>query len=186
MLIKEKQLKGVFEITMEPHKDDRGLFMRTYDEKIFKEDGLNQKWVQENQSYSREKGTLRGLHFQFPPHAEIKLVRAIHGEIFMVYVDIRKGSTTLGRWGSLVLSESNMKALYVPEGFALGMCTLSSGCTLLYKMGDYYAPESQGAIKWNDPDIGIRWPTDIHFLSGRDAASMSFREFILEYKGIEV
>jgi len=186
MLIKEKNLNGVFEITLEPNKDDRGLFMRTYDEKIFGEAGLNQKWVQENHSYSRQKGTLRGLHFQFPPHAEIKLVRAVRGEIFMACVDIRKSSPTLGKWESVVLSESNLKALYVPAGFALGMCTLTDHGTLLYKMGDFYKPESQGTIMWNDPDIGIDWPVINPVISEKDTAAMSLKEFIEKYQGLVV
>jgi dTDP-4-dehydrorhamnose 3,5-epimerase len=186
MQIKKKKLKGVFEITLEPREDNRGLFMRTYDENIFAAAGLNQQWVQENHSYSKKKGTLRGLHFQFPPHAEIKLIRAVRGEIFMVCVDIRRGSPTLGKWESLVLSESNLKAVYVPEGFALGMCALSDDCTLLYKMGAYYMPESQGVIKWNDPDIGIKWPADNPILSERDAAAMSFKEFMAKHKGLSV
>jgi dTDP-4-dehydrorhamnose 3,5-epimerase len=186
MLIKESKIKGVFEITLEPQVDNRGLFMRTYDEKIFGESGLNRIWVQENHSYSRKKGTLRGLHFQFPPRAEVKLVRAVRGEIFMAYVDIRKGSPTFGKWESLVLSENNLKVLYVTRGIALGMCTLTDNCTLLYKMGDYYVPESQGTIKWNDPDIGIKWPTDKPIISEKDTAAMRFKDFIAKYKGLEV
>lgn len=171
---------------MEPHKDNRGLFMRTYDEKIFGDAGLNKDWVQENHSYSKKKGTIRGLHFQFPPHAEIKLVRAVRGEIFMVYVDIRKKSPTFGQWESTILSESNLKALYVPEGMALGMCTLTDNCILFYKMGNYYAPESEGAIKWDDPDIGIDWPVEKPIISEKDSKAKSFKEFVGTYGGLEV
>jgi len=179
MLITQGKLRGVFEIVLESHQDNRGFFMRTYDDALFSKHGLPTDWVQENHSVSEKKGTLRGLHFQFPPHAENKLVRAVSGEIYMAFVDLRKGSPTLGQWGSSILSEDNMKMLYIPEGFALGMCTLTDDCTLLYKMGNYYVPESQGIIKWNDSDIGIDWPLDgVPIISERDANAGSFREFI--------
>ena len=186
MQIKEGKLKGVFEIDLEPLGDRRGFFMRTYDDKIFRSYGLHQNWVQENHSYSEMKGTLRGLHFQFPPHAETKLVRAVGGEIYMVFVDLRKDSPTFGQWGSITLSEDNKKMLYVPGGFALGMCTLTDHCTLLYKMGDYYAPESQGGIKWDDQDLGIEWPVDKPILSERDSEAPRFKEFKEKYGGLEV
>ena len=186
MLIKEKKLKGVFEINLESHEDDRGLFMRTYDDAVFKDYGLHQNWVQENHSYSKKKGTLRGLHFQFPPHAETKLVRAVGGEIHMAFVDLRKGSPTLGQWESMILTEANNKMLYIPRGFALGMCTLTDNCTLLYKMGDYYAPGSEGTLKWDDPDIGIDWPVDNPILSEKDSRAKSFKEFIEKYGGLKV
>lgn len=186
MLIKEKKLKGVFEIELESHKDHRGFFMRTYDDTVFRNHGLHTDWVQENHSYSKNKGTLRGLHFQFPPHAETKLVRAASGEIFMAFVDLRKGSPTFGQWDSIILSENKLNMLYLPEGLALGMCTLTDKATLLYKMGNYYAPESQGVIRWDDPDIGIDWPVDKPILSERDAGAMSLKEFVSTHKGLEV
>ena len=185
MKITERRLKGVFEVELEAVEDNRGFFMRSYDDTVFRDLGLNQHWVQENHSYSRKRGTLRGLHFQFPPHAEIKLVRAVGGEIFMVFVDLRKGSSTLGQWESAILSETNHKMLYVPRGFALGMCTLSDNCTLLYKMGDYYSPEQQGAVRWDDPDIGITWPVKKPVLSAKDASAGSFKELIEKYGGLE-
>ena len=186
MLVKERKLKGIFEIDLEPSEDDRGFFMRTYDDAIFQSLGLNQNWVQENHSYSKKKGILRGLHFQFPPHAEVKLVRVTAGEIFMAFVDLRKDSPTLGQWESALLSETNHKMLYLSRGFALGMCTLTDNCTLLYKMGDCYAPEKQGAIRWDDPDIAIDWPVDNPILSKRDSSAGSFKEFLEKYGGLEV
>ena len=186
MKITERKPRGVFEIEPDPVADNRGFFMRSYDEAEFRKSGLNTSWVQENHSYSRQKGTVRGLHFQFPPHAEIKLVRAVAGEIFMAFVDLRKGSATLGKWETATLSESNRKMLYVPKGFALGMCTLTDNCTLLYKMGDYYAPEAQGTIKWDDPDIAIRWPVDKPVISESDSKAMSFKEFIEKHGGLAV
>lgn len=186
MKFTELKLKGVFEIDLEPIEDSRGFFMRTYDDALFKSLGLNQRWVQENHSYSKKRGTLRGLHFQFPPSAETKLVRAVGGEIFMVFVDIRKGSPTMGKWDGVVISITNHKMLYVPEGFALGMCTLTDDCTILYKMGNFYAPEKQGTIKWDDSDIGINWPVAGPILSEKDSKAGSFKEFVETYGGLEI
>ena len=160
--------------------------MRTYDDKVFRNYGLHQNWVQENHSYSKKKGTLRGLHFQFPPHVETKLVRATGGEIYMAFVDLRKSLSTFGQWDSIILSEDNKKMLYIPKGFALGMCTLTDNVILLYKMDDYYAPESQGVIKWDDPDIGINWPVDNPILAEKDSRAKSFKEFVETYGGLEV
>lgn len=186
MLIKERKLKGVFEFDLEPHEDHRGFFMRTYDDKVFTKYELHQNWVQENHSYSKKKGALRGIHFQFPPHAETKIVRVVGGEVYIVFVDLRKGLSTFGQWDSITLSEDNKKMLYVPRCFALGMCTLTDHCILLYKMDNYYVPESQGAIKWDDTDLGIEWPIDNPILSERDSKAQSFKEFIGEFGGLEL
>jgi len=186
MLVKERELKGVFEIELKPIEDNRGFFMRSYDDDIFMQFGLNQRWVHENHSYSKKQGTLRGLHFQFPPKAEVKLIRATAGELFIVFVDIRKTSPTLGQWENVIISETNKKMLYLPEGFALGMCTLVDNCTLLYKMGNYYAPEQQGTIKWDDPDIGINWPIYDPIISEKDSLAGSFGDFLKQYGGLDV
>ena len=186
MLIKESKLKGVFEISLEPHEDNRGFFMRTYDDKVFRDYGLHQNWVQENHSYSRRKGTLRGLHFQYPPDTETKLVRVVSGEVFDVFVDLRKGSATFGEWDSIRLSADNKKMLYIPRGFAHGMCTLSEELVMLYKVDNYYAPGNEGTIKWDDPDIGISWPVDNPILSAKDSEAGSFKEFVQTYGGLEV
>jgi len=186
MLIKKKRLEGVFGIDLEPHEDQRGFFMRTYDNKLFRNHGLHQNWVQESHSYSKKKDIIRGLHFQFPPYAETKLIRTVTGEIFTVVVDVRKGSATFGKWDSMIISENNKKMLYIPRGFALGMCTLTHNCTLLYKIDNYYAPESQGAIKWNDLDLGIEWPIKNPIISERDSKAMSFKEFVEKYGGLDV
>ena len=184
MEFKESSIKGVFEITLSLKEDERGFFMRTYDDKTFKEKSLNTRWVQENHSFSKQKGVVRGLHFQFPPHGEAKLVRVVTGEIYIVLVDLRKGSSTIGKWISTKLSAGNRKMLYAPEGMAMGICTLTDNCTLLYKMGDIYSPEDQGAIKWDDPDIGVKWPVKGPVLSERDRNAMSFKEFMKKHRGL--
>ena len=186
MIIKKGKIKGIFEISLEPHKDYRGFFVRTYDEKVFRNHGLHKRWIQESHSYSKKKDIVRGLHFQFPPYIETKLIRTVTGEIFAVVVDLRKGSPTLGKWESMIISESNNKMIYITRGFALGMCTLTDNCALLYKIDNYYALESQGAIKWNDPDIGITWPAKNPIISERDSKAISFKEFVDKYGGLEV
>lgn len=186
MLIKERKFKGVFEVQLEPHEDKRGFFMRVYDNKIFKNYGLDKNWVQENHSLSKEKSIIRGLHFQFPPHTETKLVRVVSGEIYDVILDLRKDSATFGKWDSIILSADNKKMLYIPRGFAHGMCTLTKNCGVLYKTDKYYAPESEGFIKWDDPDLGIDWPVDNPILSEKDSRTKSFREFIETYGGLKV
>ena len=187
MKIKEKKIKGTYEIILDPHEDHRGFFMRTYDDQILKKHNLNNTWVQENHSYSKMKGTLRGMHFQFPPYAETKIVRAVSGEIFMAFVDLRKNSKSFGKWDSIILSRENKKMLYVEKGIALGMYTLTNDCDLLYKMGNYYKPDKQGSIKWDDPDIKINWPIKGKpIVSEKDASAVSFKEFIKKYDSIEV
>ena len=128
--------------------------------------------MQDNHSLSREVGTLRGLHFQTPPHAQAKLVRCGRGALFDVAVDIRRGSPTYGQWEGYELTSENGNQLYVPVGFAHGFITLKPDSEIVYKCSDYYAPETEGAILWNDPDIGIDWPTEADpILSDKDAAA---------------
>lgn len=132
--------------------------------------GISPEFVQDNHSLSTEVGTLRGLHFQAPPHAQDKLVRCGRGSIFDVAVDIRKGSPSFGQWVGYELSAENGRQLYVPAGFAHGFVTLLPDSEIVYKCSDYYAPETEGAVLWNDPDIGIDWPlTGEATLSGKDA-----------------
>jgi dTDP-4-dehydrorhamnose 3,5-epimerase len=138
--------------------DDRGFFFESFNDREFSAAvGRKIEFVQDNHSRSR-RGVLRGLHYQLPPHAQGKLVRVVAGEVFDVAVDIRKGSPTFGRWVGEVLSESNRKQLWIPPGFAHGFVTLSESADFLYKTTDFYSPESERCIKWDDADIGIRWP----------------------------
>ena len=183
---KELGIKGVFEIRLHQKQDERGFFMKTYNSQMFLEKGLNTTWVQENHSFSKHKGVLRGLHFQYPPFAETKLVRVARGEVFVVVVDIKTESDSFGQWYSTVLSAEHtekMIMLYIPEGFAMGMCTLTENCSLLYKMGREYAPEHQGEIVWDDQDLNIPWPTKIPILSERDKNAMSFKEYKEKIQG---
>lgn len=185
MKIKELEIKGVYEIQLEPHKDDRGFFVRTYDDKLFKQFGIDRPWVQENSSLSKIKGTVRGMHFQHPPSCETKVLRAITGEFFFAVVDLRKDSKTFGKWVSLILSSEKMNLLYVPRGCANGMCTLTDNCNLAYKVDNYYSKEREDIIKWDDPNIGIAWPIkNPTIISERDSKGQSLKEFIDKYGGL--
>ena len=140
--------------------DERGFFMETYKKSDFKKAGIDTDFVQDNHSKS-VKGVLRGLHYQLEPKAQGKLVRCIRGKIFDVAVDIRKGSPTFGKWIGLELSEENKLMLWIPEGFAHGFLTLSEEAEIVYKVsGAEYSPEHDRGIRWNDPDIGIKWPLE--------------------------
>lgn len=186
MKIRERKIKGVFEIQLEPRIDERGFFMRTYDDKILGQYNIHKNWVQENQSLSIPKGVIRGLHFQFPPYAETKLIRAVVGEFLDVFVDLRKNSSSLGQWDSIVLSAENKKAIYIPAGFAHGICTLSENVEVVYKVDSYYAPAHEGTLRWNDPDLNIPWPMADPILSQKDHDAQTLREFIEAHSGLEV
>jgi dTDP-4-dehydrorhamnose 3,5-epimerase len=151
-------IKGLYIIEPNVFGDHRGYFMEAYNKKDFTEHGLTMNFVQDNESKSG-KGVLRGLHFQ-TKHAQGKLVRVTRGEVFDVAVDLRKGSPTFGRWEGVLLSEENKKMFYVPEGFAHGFLVLSDEAVFNYKCTDYYSPEHDSGLLWNDPDVGIAWPLE--------------------------
>jgi dTDP-4-dehydrorhamnose 3,5-epimerase len=178
MEIKELEIKGVFEILLNPRFDERGFFMRSWDQDIFRQYGLDKVWVQENHSRSERKYIIRGLHFQTGPFSETKLVRCIRGKIYDVAVDLRKESPTLGKWEGIVLSEENKKMFYIPSGFAHGFCTLSDISEVVYKVDNFYSPESERGILWNDPDLDISWPTNSPYLSEKDSKNMNFRDIL--------
>lgn len=174
----ERKLKGVFEIILNPHIDERGFFMRSFDDIVFKEAGLNFNWVQENHSRTLKKGTIRGLHFQLPPFEETKLIRCIRGKIFDVYVDLRKNSPTFGQWESIELSEDYNKMILIPRGFAHGYFTLNDNCDVLYKVDNFYSREHDSGINWNDSDLNICWPSKDVIISNKDKSLISFKKFI--------
>jgi len=187
MIISELDIKGVYSIQLEPHEDHRGYFVRTYDSGIFKRHGIDRVWVQENHSFSLKKGTVRGLHFQYPPDTETKVMRAVTGEIFFAFVDLRKRSPTFGKWGSLISSDKNKKLLYIPRGCALGMCTLTDNCNLSYKVDSHYTSHNEDVLLWNDPDIGIAWPVkEPAVISERDRGGKTFKEFLHRCGGLDL
>ena len=150
------EIDGVYIIEPTAFGDNRGYFMETYNEQDFKAAGLNYTFVQDNQSSSR-KGVLRGLHFQ-KTYPQAKLVRVLKGEVFDVAVDLRNGSETYGKWVGVVLSEENKRQFMVPRGFAHGFVVMSETAEFAYKCDEFYHPEDEGGIMWNDSEIGIEWP----------------------------
>lgn len=162
-------LAGVLIIEPKVLGDHRGWFMETYNESNLLEAGINIKFVQDNQSFSAAKGTLRGLHYQLNPKAQTKLVRCTKGAIYDVAVDIRKGSSTFGKWFGLELTEENKKQLLIPKGFAHGFMALTEDVEVQYKVDELYAPDCDRGIIWNDPEIGIEWPIYVKpILSAKD------------------
>jgi len=172
MEVHSTPIPGLFEVQLTAREDDRGYFMRTYDSGLFAGFGLDLRWVQENQSFSAMQGTVRGLHFQRPPHAETKLVRVLAGSLLDVAVDLRQGSPTYGRHHAVELSAGNRRCLFIPRGFAHGFCTTSPGTIIAYKVDNQYASHAEGGLRWNDPTVGIQWPlaSEPTSISAKDAA----------------
>ncbi|MDD6380111.1 MAG: dTDP-4-dehydrorhamnose 3,5-epimerase [Lachnospiraceae bacterium] len=149
-------IDGLCVITPNVHRDERGYFVETWNSRDMKEAGLDVDFVQDNQSMS-EKGVLRGLHFQ-KQYPQCKLVRAVRGQVYDVAVDLRENSSTYGKWYGLILSDENMKQFLIPEGFAHGFLVLSDVAEFCYKVNDFWHPNDEGGMAWNDPEIGIEWP----------------------------
>ncbi|MFK7959432.1 MAG: dTDP-4-dehydrorhamnose 3,5-epimerase [Phycisphaerales bacterium] len=166
----ETDLPGVFIVEPVRHGDHRGFFAETWNAERFTAAGLDRPWMQDNHSRSQTPGTLRGLHFQAPPHAQTKLVRVIRGSVLDVAVDIRRGSPTFGKHVAVELSESNFRQLYVPAGFAHGFVTQVPDTEVLYKVDAGYAPDADMGIAWDDADLGIDWGAspDAVVLSDKD------------------
>ncbi|SDN59162.1 dTDP-4-dehydrorhamnose 3,5-epimerase [Paenibacillus sp. yr247] len=156
----------VFEPTA--HGDHRGFFMESYNRQILANLGIHQEFIQDNHSLSVQAGILRGLHYQLAPKAQSKLVRVLSGAVYDVVVDIRKGSPTFGEWVGVILSAENKRQILVPQGFAHGVCTLVPNTQLLYKVDQYYSPQHDRGILWNDPQLGIDWPVSDPILSDKD------------------
>ena len=168
MNIEETSLKGVYVITPQVFGDARGWFMESWSKRKMEEAGIFVEFVQDNHSFSAQKGTLRGLHYQLNPMSQAKLIRCTRGELLDVAVDIRKGSPQYGKWVSVRLSAENKKQIFIPRGFAHGFITLTDNVEVQYKADNYYAPECDGNIRWNDPQIGIDWELEPVILSDKD------------------
>ena len=177
MKIEPTLLRDVLILTPARFGDERGWFSEVFNAARMVAAGLPMAWVQDNHSMSARAGTLRGLHFQTPPHAQDKLVRCSRGAILDVAVDIRVGSPTYGKWLGVELTAENRRQLLVPKGFLHGFVTRAPESEVQYKCSDLYAPECDGAIRWNDPDIGIDWGVGEPVLSAKDAAAPFLRDF---------
>lgn len=177
MKVEQAGLPGI--VLLEPRRfgDSRGFFAETYNGRAYRDAGIECEFVQDNHSLSDKVGTVRGLHFQKPPAAQAKLVRCGRGAIFDVAVDIRTGSPTYGKWVGYELSADNGLQLFIPAGFAHGFMTLKPGSEIVYKCSDYYAPETEGSVRWDDPDLGIEWPkVENPVLSEKDAEAPSLSQ----------
>ena len=178
MKIEKTQLPGVLVLTPARFGDARGFFSESWNRKTLESHGITLDFVQDNHSVSAQVGTVRGLHFQSPPHAQAKLVRCGKGRLFDVAVDIRKGSPTFGQWVGVELSFENGKQLMIPAGFLHGFITREPDTEIIYKCTDYYAPECDGAVRFDDPDIGIDWGLDGEaLLSDKDAKAPFLKDF---------
>ena len=165
---KELDIPEIILVESKAFSDDRGSFLEIFKESVFASNGIDTRFVQDNFSHS-VKGVLRGLHYQKNPKAQAKLITVLRGEIFDVAVDIRKDSSTYGKWVGEILSENDHKLLYIPEGFAHGFCVLSEEADVLYKVSQEYSPEDENGIIWNDPEINITWPIDKPILQEKDS-----------------
>ncbi|HTO70148.1 MAG TPA: dTDP-4-dehydrorhamnose 3,5-epimerase [Myxococcota bacterium] len=169
MIFKETGLPGAVTIEPERIEDARGFFARIFCAREFGEHGLAARFVQSSVSWNARAHTLRGMHFQLPPHREIKLVRCTRGAIFDAIVDLRTGSPTRLRWFGTELSAANRRMLYIPEGFAHGFLTLVPDTEVFYEMTEFYAPQAGRGLRWNDPALAIRWPAAPSVIAERDA-----------------
>ena len=171
--VRPLELDGLLEIWPPRFGDDRGFFSEVWREDRLAEVGVHARFVQDNHSYSKARGVLRGMHYQLPPAAQDKLVRVARGSIFDVAVDIRSDSATFGRWAGVTLSASEWNQLFIPKGFAHGFVTLEEDTQVLYKASAFYAPEFERAVRFDDPAIGIDWPIDTSsvILSEKDRAA---------------
>ena len=176
MNITKTDIEGLIIIEPQIFKDSRGAFFESWNAKKFKQLGINEDFVQDNQSVS-SKGVLRGLHFQNPPYAQAKLVRVIEGSVLDVAVDLRKNSPTYGKHVSVILSEQNNKSFFIPKGFAHGFLSLEDNTVFNYKCSDYYNKESEGSLLWNDEDLKIDWQIDNPLVSEKDLQADLFKNF---------
>lgn len=168
MIFQETPLKGAYLLDIEPHRDERGFFARTFCAKEFSERGLNPRVMQCNLSCNRKAGTVRGMHFQKAPASEVKLVRCVRGAIYDVVVDLRPESLTYRQFFPVELSADNRRALYIPESFAHGFQTLVDETEVEYQMSEYHSPDSAGGFRYDDPAFSITWPLPVAVISERD------------------
>jgi dTDP-4-dehydrorhamnose 3,5-epimerase len=184
MDIRNLDLPGLVLLRPRQFADSRGSFAETYNERAFQAAGIATKFVQDNQSFSAKRGTIRGLHFQLPPAAQAKLVRVLRGSVYDVAVDLRAGSPAYGRWVGETLTADGGEQLFVPRGFAHAFCTLEADTVVAYKVDEFYAPAADSGLIWNDPTLGINWPVaaDEVVLSDKDLRLGRFADFASPFK----
>lgn len=176
MKVIETKLKGCYIIEPDVFGDNRGYFTETYNKQKFEENGITNEFIQDNQSFSKEKGTLRGIHFQKEPMAQAKLVRCTQGAVYDVAVDLREGSETFGEWVAVELSAENHKQLFIPRGFGHAFQTITEDVIFQYKVDNLYSKENERGIIYNDPDINVSWPIENPILSEKDKNAPTLRK----------
>lgn len=182
MTFTETALEGVYIVEPCVHGDSRGFFMESWSERDFARAGFHYDFVQDNHSLSTAKGTLRGIHFQRGDKAQAKLVRCVRGAVLDVAVDLRPSSPTYRKWVGVVLSEDNKRQFLIPRGFGHGFLTLTDDVEFLYKADNPYAPEADGGIRWNDPDIGVDWGIEAPILSEKDKESPYLKDAVTGFE----
>jgi dTDP-4-dehydrorhamnose 3,5-epimerase len=183
MRINKLPLEDAFVIEPELVTDNRGIFARVFCQRELQNMLHDKNIVQINHSLTKQKGVIRGMHFQYPPKAETKMVKCLHGSVFDVIIDLCQGSSTFLKWHEEILSAENMKMLYIPEGFAHGFQTLEENCELIYLHTEFYSPEHEGSVRYDDPKIGIKWPLEVRDISERDKKHPLLAE---DFQGIEI
>lgn len=179
----ETPLDGAYVIELEPFRDERGFFARTFCQKEFAAIGFHKQIVQINHSVTKQKGTIRGMHYQLPPTCETKIIRCVQGEVFDVMVDIRASSPTFMQWYGVELSKDNLRMVYIPDGFAHGFQSITDNVELIYHHSAFYKPEYEGGFKFDDPALAIEWPLPIVAISPKD---QSYPLIDNNFKGIEI
>lgn len=174
MIFQETELKGLFKIDLEKREDDRGFFARFYCENQYKDHGLEGKIVQINNSFTKQKHTLRGMHYQLPPASEIRVVRCLKGKVYDMSLDLRPNSPTFGKSFGIELSSDNRTMMYVPRGFAHGFMTLEDDTEFLYLVSAFYTPEVERIVRWDDPKFNLKWPFEPSFVSEKDSKQGDF------------
>jgi dTDP-4-dehydrorhamnose 3,5-epimerase len=182
MIFTETKLRGAFVLEIERHEDNRGFFARKFCQREFEQHGLKPVIAQANVAFNRKKGTVRGMHFQYPPAAETKLVRATRGAILDLIVDLRPESPTYLQHVAVELGADNHRSLYVPERFAHGYQVLEDGTETSYDVGEFYTPGAEGGLRHDDPRLGLQWPLPIGEMSGKDRSWKLLEEFEPELK----
>lgn len=175
MILRPLELDGAFIVEIEPREDHRGYYAQTFSAREFEARGLAGSFVEGGISHNARRGTIRGMHMQLGPYAQAKLIRCTRGAIYDVIIDLRDGSPTLGQWVAVDLSPSEMKLLYVPEGFAHGFQTVEDDAEVTYQLSDYHNPEAEFGVRWNDPAFNISWPIADVVISARDQSFDDFR-----------
>jgi dTDP-4-dehydrorhamnose 3,5-epimerase len=184
METKRLNLAGLLSLIPRQFLDARGSFAETYNERTFAAAGISARFVQDNQSFSAKRGTIRGLHFQLPPAAQAKLVRVLRGSVYDVAIDLRVGSPTFGQWDGLTLTAQRGEQLFIPRGFAHAFCTLEPDTVVAYKVDQFYAPESDSGLIWNDGTLAIAWPVsaDEVVLSDKDLKLGRIADFVSPFR----